>query len=148
MNEQFKSTLEKYENFLKVKNYSNSTIIVYKQCVLLFLKKHFNKTPTDLSQKDLEDFIFDFKFSSISQQNQYYSSLKLFYKNILNSKLSKVNLERPRREKHLPQIIDQENIKDKISLIKNLKHKTIISLAYSTGMRVSEICNLKISNID
>ena len=48
----------------------------------------------------------------------------------------------------MPQVIDQEQLLESISKIENLKHKTIISLAYSVGLRVSEIINLKIVDID
>ena len=75
--------------------------------------------------------------------------LKLFAKYILNKKdihLSKI--ERPKSEKKLPQVIDGEYIKFQLSKIENLKHKTILTLAYSVGLRVSEIINLKIEDID
>jgi site-specific recombinase XerD len=58
------------------------------------------------------------------------------------------NIEYPRSEKKLPKIIDKEFLLEKIEGIQNLKHKAIISLAYSTGMRVSEVCNLKVKDID
>jgi site-specific recombinase XerD len=57
-------------------------------------------------------------------------------------------IERPKSEKKLPRVIDKDFLLDKISKIENLKHKAIITLAYSTGMRVSEVCNLKIENVD
>lgn len=57
-------------------------------------------------------------------------------------------IEYPRSEKRLPKIIDKDFLVLKINSIENLKHKSIIMLAYSTGMRVSEVCNLLISDID
>jgi len=148
MNEKYKSTLGKFENFLKVQNYSTNTINCYLSYLKLFLDKNNNLSPGHLTQKNLEDFIYGYKFTSISQQNQIYNSLKLFYKNILKSNLTKINLERPRKEKHLPQIIDKEFLVDQINKIQNLKHKAIISLGYSVGLRVSEVINLKINDID
>jgi len=148
MNEKHKSTLGKFENFLKVKNYSKNTIECYSSYLKLFLNKNDNTPPIHLTQKHLEEFIYNYKFTSISQQNQIYNSLKLFYINILKSNLSKINLERPRREKHLPQIIDKEFLITQIDKINNLKHKAIISLGYSVGLRVSEVINLKIEDID
>lgn len=148
MNEKHKSTLEKFETFLKVKNYSKNTIECYLSYLKLFLNKNDIVSPIHLTQKHLEEFIYNYKFTSISQQNQIYNSLKLFYVNILKSKLSKINLERPRKEKHLPQVIDKEFLITQIDKIKNLKHKAIISLGYSVGLRVSEVINLKIEDID
>jgi integrase/recombinase XerD len=60
--------------------------------------------------------------------------------------LSKI--ERPRNEKKLPKVIDGDLIKEKLSRIENIKHKAILTLTYSVGLRVSEIVNLKIEDID
>jgi site-specific recombinase XerD len=139
---------EKFVKFLEIKNYSKNTIGCYKSYLNLFLNYYHDISPTNLNQKHLEDFIYNYKFTSISQQNQIYNSLKLFYTNILKSKLSKINLERPRKEKHLPQIIDKQFLITQIEKIQNLKHKSIISLSYSVGLRVSEVINLKIEDID
>jgi site-specific recombinase XerD len=147
MNQQFKSTLENYRNFLKVKNYSINTIQNYTSTVEQFLIYH-NKSGLHLTQKDFDKFLYSKNFSSISQQNIYISALILFYKHILKSKITKINLVRPRNEKHLPQIIDKDKILLSISQIKNLKHKSIISISYSVGLRVSEVINLKITDID
>jgi site-specific recombinase XerD len=89
------------------------------------------------------------KFSSTSQQNQYIGCLKLYARYILNKKdihLSKI--ERPKSEKKLPRVIDKDFILDKLSKIENTKHKAILTLTYSAGLRVSEIVNLKIEDID
>lgn len=142
------SISEKFKNFLELKNYAKNTIDSYCFVISRFFDFYKDVSPTNLNQKHLDNFIYSFKFSSISQQNQYYSALKLFYKNILNSKLSKTNLERPRKEKKLPQVIDNFYLLNKIGNIDNLKHKAIISLAYSVGLRVSEVINLKIEDID
>ncbi len=139
---------EKFEKFLEIKNYSKLTIKTYCSVVDQYLRFYQNIAPTNLSQKHLEHFIYNYKYTSISQQNQIYSSLKLFYRNILKCKLSRIILERPRREKHLPQVIDKDVILSTIKQIANLKHKAIISVAYSVGLRVSEVLNLKIEDID
>lgn len=142
------SISEKFKKFLEIKNYSQKTADCYCSVVSMYLNHHSAISPTNLSQGHLESFIYSYEFSSTSQQNQFYSALKLFYRHILKTKLSKVNLERPRREKKLPQIIDSNELKTAINGIENLKHKAIISLAYSVGLRVSEVINLKIEDID
>lgn len=67
---------------------------------------------------------------------------------VLNKKLRDIKMSRPKSEKKLPQIIDSNYLLDKISQITNVKHKAIIALAYSVSLRVSEVINLKIENID
>lgn len=74
--------------------------------------------------------------------------MKLLCTKVLKKKLRDIRIERPRREKKLPQVIDSEVLLSKIAKIKNIKHRAIISLAYSVGLRVSEVINLKIEDID
>ena len=64
------------------------------------------------------------------------SAIKLFYKLTIKQPMKFKNIEYPRSEKKLPRIIDNAFLLKQISEIENLKHKSIISLAYSTGMRV------------
>jgi site-specific recombinase XerD len=76
------------------------------------------------------------------------NSIRFLYKFGLNKKYDKVSFKRPKSEKRLPRVIDGEYIKDKLFKIENLKHRAILTLTYSVGLRVSEIVNLKISDID
>lgn len=76
------------------------------------------------------------------------SAIKLFYKMTIKQPMKFKYIEYPRSEKKLPKVIDKQFLLDKLSTIENKKHKAILTLAYSTGMRVSEVCNLKISDID
>jgi site-specific recombinase XerD len=128
-------------------NYSKRTIDNYLGYISKFLID-VNTEPSRLNSKDFQNYLDNYNFTSISQQNQIINSIRFLYKEVLNKKYDKVSFKRPRKEKHLPKIIDSKILIDKISKIQNLKHKTILSLAYSTGMRVSEIVNLKICNID
>jgi len=76
------------------------------------------------------------------------NSIRFLYKFGLNKKYDKVNFKRPKSEKKLPKVIDSEFIKTKLSNIENIKHKAILTLTFSVGLRVSEIVNLKIEDID
>jgi integrase/recombinase XerD len=141
--------LEIYENKLRYKNYSQNTIKVYKQTLFQYLKETNCKDPYKVSTKDIVYFLESKMFSSIAQQNQFIGCLKLFARYILNKKdIHLGKIERPRSEKKLPQTIDKEYLISCIEKIENKKHKAIIALAYSTGMRVSEVCNLKIEDIN
>jgi len=147
MNYKAKSTLEKLEKNMRFKNYSERTIEVYVNYAEKFLKS-FDNDIYHISQKQAKQWLIDYNYSSISQQNQIISAVKALYKYVVNSKLVVVNIERPRKEKKLPVIIDKDFLLDKISKIENLKHKAIISLGASVGLRVSEVVNLKITDID
>jgi len=147
MNKKSISTLEKMRKIMRVRNYSEQTIVSYCGYVEKFLGS-YNKDPYHISLLDAKNYLQDYDYSSVSQQNQIISGVKFFYREIIGSKLKTLKIIRPRKEKKLPQAIDNIELLSKIDRISNLKHKSIISLAYSTGMRVSEVINLKISNID
>ena len=141
--------LEIFENKLRYKNYSTNTIKVYKQTLYQYFKETNCKDPYTITTKSIIDYLEHKNFTSVSQQNQFIGCLKLFAKYILNKKdIHLDKIERPRSEKKLPKIIDKQFLLDQIEKIENKKHKAIIALAYSTGMRVSEVCNLKIIDID
>lgn len=146
MNKKSKATLEKYEQKLRVKNYSARTIRSYVHYASLFLET-FSKDFYHISQRDAINFLESMQYSSLSVQNQYISSIKLLYKMIGGGNLI-VKVTRPRKEKRLPRVIDKEFLISKISSIENKKHRAILSLAYSVGLRVSEVVNLKIGDID
>jgi site-specific recombinase XerD len=141
--------LEIFTEKLRYKNYSPRTIDVYKSYLKNFFEINHIKDPYQITTKQLVNFLSTHTFTSVSQQNQYIGCIKLFAKYILNKKdihLSKI--ERPRNEKKLPKVIDGEYIKNQLKKIENLKHRTILTLTYSVGLRVSEIVNLKIEDID
>jgi integrase/recombinase XerD len=141
--------LEIFENKLRYKNYSHNTIKVYKQTLFQYFKETDCKDPYRVSTKEIVNYLETKSFSSVSQQNQFIGCLKLFARYILNKKdIHLDKIERPKTEKKLPRVIDKDFLLDKISKIENLKHKAIITLAFSTGMRVSEVCNLKLEDID
>jgi len=148
MSIKYSSVLEIYKKNLRTKNYAKNTIKTYVCYVEKFLIQ-INKDAYNLTTKELIEYLLNYNYTSISQQNQIISSIKLFYKYILDKRdIHLDKIERPRKEKSLPRIIDSEVIINKLNKIKNTKHKTILSLAYATGMRVSEVCNLQIKNID
>jgi integrase/recombinase XerD len=129
-------------------NYSKRTIQVYCHYINCFLKHYSDVSPTKLTSSHFQNYLDKYPFSSISQQNQIINAIKFLYDKVLERKYYKICFERPRKKKHLPQIIDSEYILSCISRIQNPKHKAILSLAYSVGLRVSEVINLKIEDVD
>jgi integrase/recombinase XerD len=141
--------LKIFEEKLRYKNYSNNSIKLYISYLKLFLETEKIKDPYQVRTQQIVSFLEKYPYTSRSQQNQYIGALKLFSKYILNKKdihLSKI--ERPKSEKKLPQVIDGEFIINQLSKIENIKHKAILTLTFSVGLRVSEISNLKIEEID
>lgn len=137
-----------YRNDLRLKNYSDNTIKNYSCQVEIFLK-HFDNQftePSKINEQSIKHWMLQFK--TRNAMCHAISALKLFYTKTIKQPLKFKYIEYPRSEKKLPQIIEKEYLLKQIAKIQNKKHKAIISLAYSTGMRVSEVCNLLISDID
>ena len=132
---------------LKYLNYSDRTIKSYLFYIQQFLE-NAKVSPTRLTSNDFQSYLDNYEFTSTSQQNQVINSIRFLYKFGLNKKYDKVSFKRPKSEKKLPKVIDGALIKEKLSKIENLKHKAILTLTYSVGLRVSEIVNLKIEEID
>jgi site-specific recombinase XerD len=132
---------------LKYLNYSEKTITNYLFYINQFLNNS-NISPSRLQSNDFQTYLDNYKFTSISQQNQIINAIRFLYKYGLDKKYDKVSFKRPKSEKKLPRVIDGEFIKERLSKIENLKHKAILTLTYSVGLRVSEIVNLKIEDID
>jgi site-specific recombinase XerD len=140
--------VELYSEDLRLKNYSQNTISNYSSQLKCFLEYFDNiaTKPSEISEKQIKSWLLLSK--SINGRKHKISAIKLFYKYTGKQPLKFRHIEYPRSEKSLPKIIDKEYLLEQIAKIENKKHKAIISLAYSTGMRVSEVCNLLISDID
>lgn len=113
-----------------------------------FLESLGDKQIVHCNSNDFQSYLDNYTFTSVSQQNQVINSIRFLYKEVLNKKYDKVSFKRPRTEKKLPKVIDGDYIKSQLSKIENLKHKSILTLTYSVGLRVSEVVNLKIEDID
>jgi site-specific recombinase XerD len=129
-------------------NYSPRTRDNYLSHIRPFLESLGDKQIIHCNSQDFQSYLNSYKFTSVSQQNQVINAIRFLYKFGLNKKYDKVSFKRPKSEKKLPKVIDGEFIKSQLSKIDNIKHKAILTLTYSVGLRVSEITNLKIEDID
>lgn len=141
--------LNVYKQKLRFRNYSERTIETYSCYLDKFLIELNIKDHYQISLKQIKFYLENKEYSSISVQNQIIGSLKLFAKYILNKKDIHLNkIERPKKVKKLPRVIDAELLAYKINNITNLKHRAILTLGLSCGLRVSEVINLKWCDLD
>jgi integrase/recombinase XerD len=139
--------LEKYKQKLRFKGYAKSTIDTYSYFLKLFLE-FTDKPLSHITKKDAYLYIDECYDLGHSQKTQTISSLKLFYKHILSLTLDPVKMERPRKKRQLPRVINWDELESKFDSIKNLKHRAILELASRCCLRVSEVCNVLISDVD
>lgn len=147
MNEKGKATLKKCKQKLNYLNYSDNTVKIYIHYIREFLQGQ-TKSTAHLNAEDFQNYLDGYSFTSVSKQNQVINAIRFLYKEVLNKKYNKVSFKRPKKQKALPRVIDQRLIKTKIENIANIKHKALLALTFSVGLRVSEVLNLKIADID
>lgn len=138
---------QKFKTDLSLKYNSSRTIAMYSHNVLKFLKNFSQyREPKEIPTQKIKEYLLG--FNTLNTRKQNLCALKRFYELTVNMPRKVSKIPYPKKTKHLPQVIDQEFVKRKISAIENLKHKAILSIAFSVGLRVSEVINLKIKDID
>lgn len=140
--------IQLYSEDLKLKNYAKSSIENYCSQLSIFLKD-FEKIatkPTEISERQIKEWLL--KTNTINSRKHKISAIKIFYHLTVKQPLKFKNIEYPRSEKKLPIVLSVEEIQKMFTVCENLKHKTILALLYSCGLRVSELINLKWSHID
>lgn len=142
--------LKEVKKILIVGGYSNSTIKTYITCLKNF-KNYFYKIEIDqLSKDDIIEYLFHLIKNNYSKstQNQHINAIKFYFEKCLRQKREYYLIERPRKEKKLPNILSKNEIQLLFNSTYNLKHLTILAVIYSCGLRVSELINIKINDID
>jgi len=107
-----------YEQKLIYFNYSKNTINNYLSHIKPFVSSFGDKQIIHISSQDFQFYLNNYKFTSISQQNQIINAIKFLYEKVLEKKYDKVDFQRPRREKKLPRIIDNQHILNQLSKIR------------------------------
>ena len=142
-----KKLLNQFYLFLKGKRYSQSTIQTYTFFIADFINFH-TKTPlAELTNRAVELFIetvFMERNYSVSSQRQFISALKIFTVFCPQTKIHNLALERPKKSRILPSVLSQEEVLRIIQYTQNIKHRAILTLLYSCGLRIGELINLKL----
>jgi len=140
-----------YFELLKQKRYSENTVKTYSAYFKDFMHYFSERDLTELSVEEINAYLLELinKWNiTTSEQNQRINAIKFFYEKVLLKEKHIYNIERPRKEKILPDVLSKEEIGAMLEVTNNLKHKTIIGTLYSCGLRRSELINLKIKDID
>ena len=140
-----------FKRWLRSKRYSESTIGTYTDALKTFLRYYSDKPISEITNQDViifnNDFILVNKLS-VSFQNQIVNAVKLFFRTIENRKLDPELIHRPKRQKLLPNVLSKEEVKLILNAHNNIKHKAMLSLIYSCGLRCGELLALKPEHID
>lgn len=141
----------KFTQWLNYKRYSPNTIKTYTEALKTFLVYYNEKEIASITNQDVihynSEYIVKNNFSA-SYQNQMVNAIKLFFSTILETQIDIHKIQRPKRPKLLPNVLSKEEIKLILEAHGNIKHKSMLSLIYSCGLRRSEVLNLKPDSID
>lgn len=139
-----------FRSIMEVKRYSKNTIEAYMSTVNL-AEQFFMKPLYTVAESDLHRFFYHLvhkKNASVSYQKQMAGALKLYYKDVLDVDIHLEFLLPKFTPKKIPLILSSKEVRALIKITNNIKHKSMISVAYGSGLRVSELMDLKILAID
>ena len=143
--------LESVRRELRLRNYSQKTIKAYKSCLRSFVGFFSPRHPRDLSEGDLRNYLMHLieqEKLAAGSVNQVINALRFLYVEHYRRPLVLGELPRPKKGRKLPVVLSLEEIKALFEGLGNIKHRLILMVAYSAGLRVSEVVHLKPADID
>ena len=135
---------------LRIRNYAPATVRCYIRVVAEFAQ-HFNKPPDQLGAEEVRRyqlFLLNEKRVKLSSYIQAVCALRFFYQNTLHRRIEIDRIPLPRYAKKLPVILSKAEVKALLEAPKNLKHRAMLATMYGAGLRVSEVANLKVCDLD
>lgn len=141
---------QRYLQDLRLRNYAPKTLQTYVECVSLFAR-YFKRSPEELGPEHIREyqrFLVEEKKCSWSRFNQTVCALRFLYRNTLRRDWAISHIPFPRKQKKLPVVLSREEAAQFLAAIRRLKYRTILSLCYGAGLRISEAVHLQISDID
>ncbi len=136
---------------LQLENKAKNTIKTYRSQIRMFWQHYPKQDPLAITEKEIRGYLLHLvneRHVSISYQNQAINAIKFYYEHILGWTPKGYYVQRPAAEKRLPVVLSKEEVQDLLAVVENLKHKTALAVMYGAGLRVGELLNLKVSNID
>lgn len=135
---------------MELKGYSGKTI----QSYLGHMKRYtsyIDMSPADGGEVEVKRYLYHLisdQKRSRSYVNQAYSALKVFYEKVVKEPAVVDQIPRVKQAKTLPVVLSTEEVARLLVALENLKHRTLLTVIYSAGLRLSEACHLKVSDID
>jgi len=141
---------EEYLLKLELKKYANSTVRTYVSFFEMFINFYKEKDLRTIDECDIRAFLQHLIHRNVSNSylNLAINAIKFYYEVVLGMPNRFYEIERPRKESKLPTVISKEEVLAIIEHTNNLKHRCIVKLLYGSGLRRSELLNLKIQDID
>ncbi|XWN38549.1 MAG: tyrosine-type recombinase/integrase [Balneola sp.] len=143
--------IQKFEGRLKAQRYSANTVLNYSSALKMALKEMkqsgVNALPLELIERYINYKITEHKISPSYQRNIIAALIK-YHNLVLDESLPAEYLYPKRMQNKIPDVLSQNEVRKLFSVITNIKHKAILQTIYSGGLRMSEVLNLKVYDID
>jgi len=150
MSEKIASQLDKMLTKLVLSAKSASTIKTYRANILDYFYAFEDREMTEVTKEEIEkylcDMILKYKIGP-SKQNSMINSIKYYHEKVLGQERNVYRITRPKKAKSLPEVLTESEVYRLINAPKNIKHKAILYLLYSSGLRIGEITKLRIEDI-
>lgn len=147
----YREAMESMVDKLQTRRYSESTVTAYRYMFREFLKHLYPKPLHKVTLEDIQKYhhlLVVQRNVSRSYQNQSINAVKFYMEQVVGLDRTKFELERPRKVQLLPQVLAMEEVKEILDCTENLKHKAMLTTIYSAGLRIGELTNLRIRDID
>lgn len=135
---------------MQIRNYSPRTVVSYVHCIER-MSVYFNSSPDLLSLDQIKSYLHycvTKREESASTLNQLISAIRILYTDVLDREWEPLKLKRPRRAKALPVVLSTQEVSDLIACVENPKHRLILVVAYSAGLRINEVRCLELADVD
>ncbi len=135
------------EQTLMLRRLAHETIKTYKNCFRQFIRHYDNTPPSKISREQINTYIVHrIKKGNFSEsiQNQTLSAIKAFYADTINQEEKVLNLVRPKQPRKLPFVFTESEIERLLNALSNIKHKCILALIYSAGIRLGEATQIQV----
>ena len=135
---------------LMLKAYSPSTVRTYRGELMAFLQVLGKHSAKELSTEDVKRYLLKCMKEGLSENTMHsrINALKFYYEQALGREKFFLDIPRPKKPSQLPKVLGEQEIRRLFNAVTNKKHKAILFTAYSAGLRVSEVVNLKLRDVD
>ena len=143
--------LRMMEQKLILRGYSENTRRTYLYHFKEFLRFYIDTDPLDLNEIEIRNYLLyliEHAKLSRSTQNQAINAIKFFYEKVLEQERRVYELERPMKERRLPEVLSQEEVMRIFESVENIKHRVMLMIIYAAGLRRSELLSLRVGDID
>lgn len=138
------------EECLRLKRYSHRTIKAYKHSLRAFIRRYDDQKPSQITRKQINTYVHELvrdKHITESYQNQICCAIKMFYCEVVHQAEKVEGLVQAKKPQKIPQVLTESEVTRLLRAIDNLKHRTLIMLIYSAGLRLGEAIKLRLTDL-